>query len=144
MKIKAFSTASFLQKSPLPTTVKVSHSEVPEELLLELCDLGKRQKRKKEIRKEKEKDSSLLLSLKKWSKVGLKHQMRQFRHKAQLTKKVGSTQVRTSVCWLIFGSCFCKSYHLLFRPVAEDKIQHLSLAQKALLLLISNTPCAAA
>lgn len=97
MKIKAFRSASFLQKSPLPTIVKVSHSEVPEEPLLKLCDLGKREKRKKQGKKGKEKDSSLLLPLKKWSKVGLKHQMRQFRHKAQLTGKRGSSQVRTSV-----------------------------------------------
>lgn len=59
MKIKAFSSASFLQKSPLPTTDKDSHSEVPEEPLLKFCDLGKEQKRKKLGKKKGEKKRQL-------------------------------------------------------------------------------------
>lgn len=39
--------------------MKVSHSEVPEEPLLKLCDLGKRQKRKRQGKKEGERERQL-------------------------------------------------------------------------------------
>lgn len=136
MKIQAFSSASFLYKSPLPTTVKVSHREIPEEPLLKLSDLGKRQKRKKQGKKEGERERQITSTV--FEKVqhgGIKEsdEIVQTQSKIDQKKRFITCQ-NVCVCGLIFGSCFCKSNHLplLFRPVAGDKTRHPSLAQKAL------------
>lgn len=136
MEIKAFSFASFLPNSPLPTTVKVSHSEVPEKPLLKLYDLGKRQKRKKQGKKEGERERQLTSTVfEKEEQGGIKASDETVQTQSTTDqKKRFITGSNICVCQLIFGSCCCKSNHLplLFRPVAEDKTQHPSLAQKAL------------
>lgn len=76
----------------LPTTVKVSHSKVPKNTLLKLCDLGRRQKRETRKEGKRKKKTAYLLSEKE-QQGGIKALDESTDTKAQVTDRTGSSHI---------------------------------------------------